>query len=114
QSMRSFGASLVQAAANIAGNLLLIPALGFVGSALAYMLSAYAASGAAMWFMRRGEVPVTLAPHVRQTLLLLACAGWFWWAQPAQFMYRLAMIGVFIAVSIALSTIAWSDIRLVL
>src|SRR5262249_47402453 len=45
QSMRSFGASLVQAVANIAGNVLLIPSLSFIGSALADMLSAYAASG---------------------------------------------------------------------
>jgi hypothetical protein len=78
------------------------------------MLSAYAASGAAMWFMRRGIVPVILAPHVRQTLLLFACAGWFWWEQPAQVVYRLGAIGVFIAISIALSTISWSDIQLVL
>src|SRR5262249_24952189 len=89
QSVRSFVASLVQAGANIAGNLLLIPALSFVGSALADMLAAYAASGAAIWFMRRGAVPVTLMPHIRQTLLLFACAGWFWWAQPTQIVYRL-------------------------
>jgi hypothetical protein len=47
-------------------------------------------------------------------LLLFACAGWFWWAQPDQIVYKLAMIGFFIVLSIALSTISWSDIRLVL
>ncbi len=111
---RSFAQSLVRTLGNIIGDILLIPVLGFVGPAVATMLSAYGANPIAVYLLRRSSVAVAIVPFLRQTLLLLVIAGIFVWARPSELIYKGAIVLAFVVLSGALSTIRVDDLSLLL
>jgi O-antigen/teichoic acid export membrane protein len=111
---RSLWAYLVTAVLNAVGDLLLIPFFGFVGPAIATLAASYGSNPLAVWLLRRSAVAVKVDAYVKQVLLLLLCAGLFWWAQPAQVVYKLGDIALFVGLSVALSVISWDDLALIM
>jgi O-antigen/teichoic acid export membrane protein len=111
---RSLGENLIRTALNVAGDLLLIPALGIAGPAYATLAASYAANPVAVWLLRRGGTRVVITPYATQALLLLGCAGLFWWFQPAGLVYKAAFVGLFAVASVLLATVSRADLRLVL
>lgn len=98
----------------ILANLLLIPIFGFMGSVYATLGAGYSATPLAVWLLRRSRVAVIVAPYMKQTALLLLCAGLFWWVQPAQLMYRIVFIMLFVILNGVFATISRKDLSLVL
>lgn len=111
---RSLGENLTRTTLNILGDLLLIPAFGFMGPAYAALVSRYSANPVAVLLLRRSGIAVTVAPYAKQTLLLLLCAVLFWWIQPAEFTYKVAIVVLFVVLNMVLSTISRDDLSLVL
>ena len=98
----------------IIGDLVLIPIYGFMGPVFASLIAAYAANPLAIRLLRRSGITVTLAPYVKQITLLLLGAALYWWIQPAGFIYRVAILVVFVGLNIVLATITRDDLDLVL
>ena len=110
--------SLTQDATNVVfgvvGDLLLIPRLGFVGAALANMISSYAANPVSIWLLRRSGIGLTVAPYAKQVVLLWLCAALFWWTRPGELLYQLAIIALFLVLNVALATVSVEDLKLLL
>jgi O-antigen/teichoic acid export membrane protein len=111
---RSLIQDTVNAGLGVVGDLLLIPRLGFVGAALANMISSYAANPVSVWLLRRSSIRVTVAHYAKQVVLLWLCAALFWWTQPGAFTYKLAIIVLFVVLNVALVTISIEDLELML
>jgi len=75
---------------------------------------AYASNPLAIGLLRRSGITVTLAPYVKQTSLLLLGAALYWWIQPVGFVFKVAIIVVFVGLNIVLATISRDDLDLVL
>ena len=101
----------------VAGDLLLIPSLGVVGSAYAAVVGSYASNPVGTWLVRRNQLALAVAPYVKQTLILVLCAALGWWVQPAGLApgvaYKVAILALFIGLSLRLSTISRDDLALV-
>jgi O-antigen/teichoic acid export membrane protein len=110
---RSLGENITRATVNILADLLLIPVFGFIGPACATILAGYMANPVAVWLLRRSDITVTVSPYVKQTLLLMVCAAFFWWIQPVEISYKLSMAILFVMLNVALSTISWEDFNLI-
>ncbi len=110
--------SLIQDATNVVfgvvGDLLLIPRLGFVGAALANMISSYAANPVSIWLLRRSGIRLTVSHYAKQVVLLWLCAALFWWTRPGELLYQLAIIALFLVLNVALATISVEDLKLML
>jgi len=111
---RALGENVTRTTLNLLGDLLLIPIFGFVGPAYAALVSRYTANPVAVWLLRRSDIPVAVVPYAKQTLFLLVCAGLFWWIQPVTFAYRVAILALFVALNVLLSTISRDDLSLIL
>jgi O-antigen/teichoic acid export membrane protein len=111
---RSFAQSLVRTVLTTVADLLLIPVLGFVGPALASTIAYYVTNPLCVWLLRRSGIFVTVAPYIKQTVLLWLCVALFWWAQPTNVLYKLAIIVLFLVLNASLSTISAGDLKLVL
>jgi len=111
---RSLGENLFRTTVTIIGDLVLIPIYGFMGPVFASLIAAYAANPLAIRLLRRSGITVTLAPYVKQITLLLLGAALYWWIQPAGFVYRVAILIVFVGLNIVLATITRDDLDLVL
>lgn len=111
---RSLGASVIRTALTVAADVLLIPSIGFVGPAWANMISYYVTNPVSVSLLRRSGILVTVAPYIKQTVLLWFCVALFWWAQPTEVLSRLAIIVLFLVLNIGLSTISAGDLKLVL
>lgn len=111
---RSLGQDLTRTVLNTLGDLVLIPLLGFVGPALATNLATYSANPLVLWLLRRSGVGVAVGPYAKQTMLLLCCAGVFWWAQPVGTVYKAAIMLLFVVLNVAMSTISLDDLALVI
>jgi hypothetical protein len=96
------------------GDLLLIPRLGFVGAALANMISSYAANPVSIWLLRRSGIRLTVTHYAKQVVLLWLCAALFWWTRPSEILYQLAIIALFLVLNVALATISVEDLKLML
>ncbi len=103
-----------QAGLNVVGDLLLIPLFGIIGPAYATIGAAYLSNPMAVWLAHRSGTPAPVAPHVKQVAVLWACAALSWQAQTAAVPYRMAVIALFIGLSLALSIVSHRDLGLVL
>jgi O-antigen/teichoic acid export membrane protein len=110
---RSLRVDVVRTAVIVGGDLVLIPILGVVGAAYATVAASYASNPVAAWFVRQTEFTVAVAPYVKQTLILLLCAVLAWWIHPAGPAYEVAVLVLFVALSVWSSTITLDDLVLV-
>ncbi len=114
---RSLVVDMVRTVVGIVGNLVLIPIVGFVGAACAVLTGSYVSGPVAAWLVRRSQLTLAVAPHVKQSLILLLCAMLGWWVPPdgpaAALAYRVAIVILFIVLSLSLSTISRDDLALV-
>src|SRR5690606_32112545 len=99
---RSLGVNVVKSALNVVGDLILIPILGFIGPALAGAIASYVANPIGVWLLRRSDIAIEVRSYVKQTLILLVCAGLFWWLQPSRIFDRTAILALFLLLSFAL------------
>lgn len=111
---RALGENLTRTTLNVLGDLALIPVLSFLGPAWATLAAAYGANPVVVWLLRRSDIAVAVGPYVKQTGLLLLCAGLFWWIQPAGFPFKVSILVLFVTLNVALSTITRDDVSLVL
>jgi O-antigen/teichoic acid export membrane protein len=111
---RSLGQNATNVVATVVIDLLLIPSLGFVGPAVAQVISSYAANPLSAWLLWRSDIRLRVADYLKQTVLLWLCAALFWWTRPDGFTYRLAIVAVYVALNAALTTISVKDVRLML
>lgn len=111
---RSLGANTAREILRVPAYLMLIPAFGLVGPTYARLGAYYMANPLSVWLLRRSDIRVTTAPYVKQTALLWLCALVFWRTDPQGYLARVAIVAVFLVLNIALSTISYDDLRLVL
>jgi O-antigen/teichoic acid export membrane protein len=111
---RSLGQNLVRTALTIVANLLLIPWLGFIGSAYAGLIAHYITNPICVQLVRRTGIQMTASPFVKQTALLWLSVVLFWWLQPTAFLSKVALIVLFLVLNVVLSTISVDDLRMVL
>ncbi len=111
---RALGQDTTNAALGVVGDLLLIPYLGFVGPAIAQMISSYVANLVSIWLLWRSGVRPTVIDYVKQTALLWLCAALFWLTEPEGLIYKLAIIALFVILNAALATISIADLNLIL
>lgn len=114
QPGRSLVENVARTGLNIAGDLVLIPVLGFLGPPAALLISVYTVSPFAVWLLRRSNVPLEVAACVRQTLLLLLCALGYWWFTPSDLAVRGGVVALFVALNLLLGTVARDDLTLLL
>ncbi len=107
---RSLGQNVARTAVHLAADWLLIPILGFVGPAYAAVASSYASTPLSVWLLRRSSIATAVAPFAKQTLVLLLCAGLFWWLRPSDLGYKGAIVVLFIALSLSLTTVSRRDL----
>ena len=111
---RSLGQNALKVVLNILGDVLLIPLMGFIGSAFAQLISSYMQNPVSVWMLRRSSIRLTVTDYAKQTLLLWLCAVLFWWTQPDGFTYKLAIIALFLVLNAVLATISVDDLKLIL
>lgn len=111
---RSLGENITRASINIIGNLLFIPLFGFTGAVYATLAACYTANPVAAWLLRRSGIPVQAGSYVKQTLLLLICAGIYWQWQPEAILFKLAIIALFVGLNLVLVTVTRADAALLL
>jgi len=111
---RSFGGNAMRETLLVLADLVLIPALGLIGPAYAKLIAYYVANPLSVWLLRRSDIRVTVAPYVKQTALLWLGAASFWLIRPTALAPRVAIILLFVALNVALSTISRDDLTLVL
>ena len=111
---RSLGANLIRESVMIVADLLLIPALGVIGPAIARLVAQYTASPLSVWLLRRSDIRVAIAPLAKQTVLLWLCSASFWLIQPTALAPKTVVVVLFVLLSVALSTISRDDLSLVL
>jgi len=115
---RALGMDLVQAVVSAAGDLVMIPGLGAVGAALAGTVGNYASAPLGVWLIRRSELFMVVAPHVKQTVILVLCAALGWWVHPPGLAMGLvckaAVISLFAVLSVLTATISRDDFALVI
>jgi len=110
----SLGQNFVRTVLIVVANLLLIPALGFTGSAYAALVAIYATGPLCVWLLRRAGIPMAVGALVKQTMVLWLCVVLFWWLQPAAFLAKMVLVALFLVLSLVLSTISLDDLRIVL
>ncbi|HEX5414473.1 MAG TPA: oligosaccharide flippase family protein [Chloroflexota bacterium] len=113
-SGRSLAQDFTRSALNVVGDLVLIPIMGFVGPPLATILAAYGTNPLTVWLLRKSDVPVAVAPYLKQTSLLVGFSAGYVLFQPAGILPKLAIVALFVASSALLSTITLEDLSLVL
>jgi O-antigen/teichoic acid export membrane protein len=111
---RSLSQSSVSTVLTIVTNLLLIPPLGFIGSAYASLVADYITNPICVRLLRRTGIQTAVGPFVKQTLLLWLCVVLFWWVQPTAFVYKVALVVLFLVLNMVWSTISIGDLRMVL
>jgi O-antigen/teichoic acid export membrane protein len=112
RSGRSLGVDLVRAVVSAGADVALIPGFGALGSAYATLLSSYASGPVAAWLVRRSALTAAVAPHVKQSLILLLCAGLVWWAYPSGLAHKLAILVLFFVLSALSATITRDDLAI--
>jgi O-antigen/teichoic acid export membrane protein len=110
----TLGENVVRTSITIVGDLLLIPLVGFVGPAFASVLATYSAHPIVVWLLGRSGVRVAVMPYGKQTLLLLVCAGLFWWLPPLGLALQVGLVAAFALLNLLLSTVERDDFRLML
>lgn len=110
----SLGQNAVRTASTIVANLLLIPPLGFIGSAYAGLVAGYVTGPICVRLVRRTGIRMAVGPVVKQTALLWLCVVLFWWIQPTAFVHKVALIVLFLVLNLVSSTISVGDLGLVL
>jgi len=107
-------ADTTRTALNLAGNAVLIPLLNYVGAAVANLLAGHLTQPLVLHLLRRHQIPVILLPYLKQTTLLLLCSLCFWLLQPTDLIIRATLILGYVGLNVLLSTIAFSDLRILL
>jgi O-antigen/teichoic acid export membrane protein len=105
----SLGVDVVRTAVSAGGDLVLVPVLGVLGSAYATVMASYASTPVAAWLLRRSELAAAVAPYAKQTLILLLCAVLAWRVEAAHPVYKVAIIALFVGLSLLASTISRAD-----
>jgi O-antigen/teichoic acid export membrane protein len=111
---RALGENVIRTGLTLLGDLLLIPAFGFMGPVYAGLIGRYVANPVAAWLLRRSGVALAIGPYAKQTVLLLLGAGLFWWLQLDEFIFKIAIVVLFVGLNLALSTVSPGDLRLLL
>lgn len=111
---RSLAESGIRTVVNLIANIVLIPIFSLVGPALARLLSYYVSNPVDVWLLRRSNIQVTLGPYVKQTVLLLSCAIFYWWAQPVEYVYRAGILAAFVALNLILMTVSIDDLAYII
>lgn len=111
---RSLGQNTLKVTLNIVGDLLLIPIMGFIGSAYAQLISSYVENPVSVWMLRRSDIRLRVTDYIKQTVLLWLCAALFWWVHTGGVIYKLAIIILFIVLNAVLATISVEDLKLIL
>lgn len=109
---RSLGVSAARTGAHVALDLLLVPLVGFVGPAYAAIVSAYLANPLAVVALRHSGLAPAVGGFVKQTAILLTCAGLFWLLQPGALAAKVAILFAFAVANLALNTLSWRDLTL--
>ncbi|MDQ6672945.1 MAG: oligosaccharide flippase family protein [Chloroflexota bacterium] len=96
----------------VLGSLLLIPLFGFMGAAYARLISSYVGSPVVVRLVRRDYPGMVIPQCLRQTAVLLFCAGLGWWADAL--VGKLAVGALFLILSATLGSLSSADLALVL
>ncbi|HEX5417056.1 MAG TPA: flippase [Chloroflexota bacterium] len=114
---KSLAVTLVRTVASALGDLLLIPPLGFLGSAWAAVGGSYASLPSGVWLLRSSATRAEVAPCLKQTALLIVFAAVGWWIQPEGIVesgvLKVAIVAAFVVTSVRLATITSDDLSLV-
>lgn len=111
---RSLATNALREALIVVADLLLIPLFGLVGPAYGKLIAYYFANPISVWMLRRSHIRVSMAPYIKQTLLLWVIVILFWWLRPQGYLIKTIIIIVFFALNISLSTISRDDVALIL
>jgi O-antigen/teichoic acid export membrane protein len=111
---RSLAQNLIRTTLTILIDLALIPALGVVGPAYAGLIAYYVSNPICAWLLKLSGIRVIISYYLKSTLLLLLCVALYAWTQPNEFLHKVAIIILFLALNIALSTVSFDDLRRVL
>ncbi len=111
---RSLIENIVSAILIIVGNIVLIPIVGIVGAALATLIAGYIANPLSIWLLHRSKIRITVLPYLKSTIILLFCAGLFWWLKPMTIIFRFAILSLFIVMNLSVSTITREDLAMLL
>jgi O-antigen/teichoic acid export membrane protein len=109
---RSLVVDIIRTGVLVLGSLLLIPLFGFMGAAYARLISSYVGSPVVLRLVRRDHPGLLVLSCLRQTVILLVCAGLGWWAEPL--LAKLAVGALFFILSTTLGTLSRTDLALVL
>lgn len=111
---RSLAANAIRETLIVVADLVFIPLWGLIGPAFGKLVAYYVANPISIWMLRRSHIQVLAAPYTKQTLLLWLGAFLFWWFQPQEFLIRMMIIVLFIALNIGFSAITLDDVKVVL
>jgi glycosyltransferase involved in cell wall biosynthesis/O-antigen/teichoic acid export membrane protein len=109
--------TLVRTAVSAAGDLLLIPSAGVVGSAWAAVAGSFASNPPGALLVRSSHLRVDVAAYVKQTAILALCVALGLWIQTDALIVTLsikvAIVALFMVLSFILSTTSFGDLALI-
>ena len=111
---RSLIENAVRTSLIVVGNLVLIPVLGIIGVAVATLNANYIGNPLSVWLLKRSDIRVAVSSYSKQTGILLLCVVLYWSFHPTIFLLKAAIIPLFIAANLLLSTVSFEDFKLII
>jgi len=115
RSDRPVRISIVMTVVTLCGNLLFIPAFGFVGAALAALVANYCTNlTTSIWYLRKEGIMISWKDLLKPILLFAAYAAFILLLKPESFAFKTALVCLFVLSGVPLSIVSKRDLCLIL
>ncbi len=109
---RSLVENIARAVITTIANLLLIPFMGFLGSAWAKLLANCTSNPLLVWLLKKSNLRISATTYIRSTAVLLMFALIFWLFHPHLLIIKSVFLLLFIIANFVLSSISTRDLLL--
>jgi O-antigen/teichoic acid export membrane protein len=110
QSNKMLKLSIINAAANTTGNLVMIPVFGFIGAAYAGIFSYILTNLFSVRILKKSGVNLQVSQYIKPILVFVISAFLFLIIKPETVMVKLILVAVFVLLCLLLSIIRKKDI----
>ena len=105
--------NILDATVNIISNLLLIPALGFLGAAYAALLSRCLSNPVNVWFLKRENMRVQVSQYMKPLAAYVICVVFFETVRNDSILYRGVMLTIYVLLCHVVGVISLQDMKIV-
>jgi O-antigen/teichoic acid export membrane protein len=115
RSDRPMRISIVMALVTLCGNLLFIPAFGFVGAAWAALTANYCTNlTASIWYLQKEGIMISWKDLLKPIVLFAAYAAFILLVKPESIAFKTGIACLFVLLGIPLSIVSKRDLSIIL